>query len=424
MVDSGRVANVPTGKGLYSKDLTVDQLWRAKQIYDSAYHPDTGEKMFILGRMSAQVPCNMTITGGMLTFYKKTAHVVFFQWINQTFNAIVNYTNRSGPNPITKERLLASYVCATGGAMGTALGANYMLSKMKVRPYRKLQLLLFRSFMLEKRQRLSKLALDHIFSSEDVRFGLKTLTSPIPLLSHVSKNSSSPVSYTVFSAWRLLVSGILIILLRSTPHWLALHLQVEVEVKNVPKIIAALVPFLAVAASNAINIPMMRSNEFVVGIPVEDEKGTVLGSSLNVPYYAIPQVTISRIGMAVPSMGKFGLYFILLNGPLEGLCWFSVFGPILFQPITRMRSYRVRIKSKSFFTCVFKGINCHICQTWMATPIQTLMAGFFLTFSTPLCCAIFPQKTSISVSRLEPAMQHQIKNMKIPPTVVYYNKGL
>ncbi|KAK5981206.1 Tricarboxylate carrier [Trichostrongylus colubriformis] len=268
-------------KGVYDKDLTVDELWEAKQQYDSAFHPDTGEKMFILGRMSAQVPCNMTITGGMLTFYQKTAHVVFFQWINQTFNAVVNYTNRSGPNPVSSERLMASYVAATGGAMAAALGANRMLAKMK----------------------------------------------------------------------------------------------------NVPRLVGALVPFLAVAAANAINIPMMRSNEFVVGIPVEDEKGEVLGSSLKVPYTAIPQVTISRIGMAIPSM---------------------VLVPIIFQKIMKMRSYR----------------------PWMATPIQTLLCGFCLTFSTPLCCALFPQKTPIAVKHLEPELQKKIAARRNPPEIVYYNKGL
>jgi uncharacterized membrane protein len=46
-------------------------------------------------------------------FYKSVPAIVFWQFVNQSFNSIVNYTNRSGDKPITNTDLMKSYAVAT-----------------------------------------------------------------------------------------------------------------------------------------------------------------------------------------------------------------------------------------------------------------------------------------------------------------------
>lgn len=267
-------------KGEEIHGLTEDELWRAKQLYDSAFHPDTKEKMMLIGRMSAQVPMNMCITGCMMTFYRTTPAVIFWQWFNQSFNAIVNYTNRSGENPIPLSQLGMSYVLASGGAVGTAMG-------------------------------------------------IKSL------------------------------------------------------VKTFPPVVARLVPFTAVAAANCINIPFMRNRELRTGITVTDENGNKLGESKQAAKSAISQVLLSRILMAVPGM---------------------TIPPFIMN----------HLEKKPFLQRM----------PWLNAPIQVSLVGFFLIFATPLCCALFPQKSSMSTSNLEKELQDKILALPNPPQRVYFNKGL
>ncbi|XP_001169424.4 sideroflexin-3 isoform X1 [Pan paniscus] len=270
--------------GVVTPGITEDQLWRAKYVYDSAFHPDTGEKVVLIGRMSAQGSkdeghCRRG-RSECLCSLRKTPTVVFWQWVNQSFNAIVNYSNRSGDTPITVRQLGTAYVSATTGAVATALG-------------------------------------------------LKSLT------------------------------------------------------KHLPPLVGRFVPFAAVAAANCINIPLMRQRELQVGIPVADEAGQRLGYSVTAAKQGIFQVVISRICMAIPAMAI----------------------PPLIMDTLEKKDFLKR-------------------RPWLGAPLQVGLVGFCLVFATPLCCALFPQKSSIHMSKLEPELRAQIHEQNPSVEVVYYNKGL
>ncbi|XP_041980195.1 sideroflexin-2 [Aricia agestis] len=266
---------------------TYDQIVRAKQLYESAFHPDSGELQNVFGRMSFQVPGGCLITGAMLQWYRTATAVVFWQWVNQSFNALVNYTNRNANSPLSEKQMAAAYVSATSAAMATALTFKFVVQKRAKNP-----------------------------------------------------------------------------------------------------ILARFVPFVAVAAANWVNIPLMRQNEILLGLEVTDENGKVIGKSQLAPVKGISQVVTSRIAMCAPGM-------VLLPFIMERL---------------ETRAWMKRVK-------------------WAHVGIQTAVVGMFLTFMVPTACAIFPQRCKLSIDTIKryesENYEEIVKNTNgKPPQYVYFNKGL
>ncbi|XP_058464855.1 sideroflexin-2 [Malaya genurostris] len=265
-------------------NVSIDEIHRAKKLYESAFHPDSGELQNIFGRMSFQMPGGMAITGAMLQWYRTNPAVIFWQWVNQSFNALVNYTNRNANSSLTTTQLAVSYVTATSSALVAAVGYKGYLTR-----------------------------------------------------------TASPF----FQRY---------------------------------------VPFVAVAVANCINIPLMRQNELLFGIEIQDETGNSVGYSRVAAAKGISQVVFSRIAMCAPGM-------LIL--------------PIIMESLEKHR--------------LFKQFS------FLHAPFQVMVVGCFLTFMVPIACALFPQTAAINTSLmkiLEPEFYAKMENNGYVPARVYFNKGL
>lgn len=99
-------------------------VWSAKHLYDSAYHPETGEKLNLIGRMSSQTPLSMFGITAWALFYKSLPNAVLWGCALQGVNAITNFTNRSDTENMPTSKIIKAYVSATGLAFGVGLGVN------------------------------------------------------------------------------------------------------------------------------------------------------------------------------------------------------------------------------------------------------------------------------------------------------------
>ena len=101
-------------------------MWESQRVVDAIIHGPTGEKMMIAGRMSMFVPMNLIPTSGMI-MARSTPAILFWQWMNQTYNVVNNYTCRAGPE-VAYGPLAQSYALAVTASCSIAIGAKKMLA--------------------------------------------------------------------------------------------------------------------------------------------------------------------------------------------------------------------------------------------------------------------------------------------------------
>jgi len=111
-----------------SSRVTEEDLWQAKKIKDAIIHPDTGDKIFALTRMSAFVPVNIPIVVGMINSHSPLTNI-FWQWINQSYNVSVNYANRNASSKMTTSQIGSSYAAAVVTSCSLAVGFDHLLKK-------------------------------------------------------------------------------------------------------------------------------------------------------------------------------------------------------------------------------------------------------------------------------------------------------
>jgi tricarboxylate carrier len=104
------------------------ELWAARKTVDVCVHPVTGDTLFPPGRMSAFVPMNVPICVGMLSA-ESIKWSMFWQWVNQSYNVLNNYVNRSSESVAWVE-LGQAYGLACSVSMGMAMTLGWLRQKL------------------------------------------------------------------------------------------------------------------------------------------------------------------------------------------------------------------------------------------------------------------------------------------------------
>lgn len=120
------LANLP--ENVPSQQEMNHSLWEALRISSSSLHPDTGDVIPQPFRMSGYVPYNGPICVAMVAS-TSTPTLLFWSFVNQSQNALVNYFNRNASSEMDNGTLMKSYSAAVVSALTVAFGLATFIQK-------------------------------------------------------------------------------------------------------------------------------------------------------------------------------------------------------------------------------------------------------------------------------------------------------
>ncbi|XP_065315315.1 sideroflexin-5-like [Gordionus sp. m RMFG-2023] len=117
------------------------EIKKAYKYVSANIHPDTNQRIFPLFTMSGFILSGIPIISGMLYFHSnsysnlllrshktqflyKSFPIIFFQWLNQTQNALFNFANKNSTMDYSTHMFLSSYLLASFSAVGIAIGLD------------------------------------------------------------------------------------------------------------------------------------------------------------------------------------------------------------------------------------------------------------------------------------------------------------
>lgn len=118
-------------QGTLPPGVTNEQLWKAQKIKQAIIHPDTGEKILMPFRMSGFVPFGTPVVVGLLLPNQTLMSTIFWQWLNQSHNACVNYSNRNASRPAPTTAFVYGYLGAVTSAVSIAVGLNVLIQRAR-----------------------------------------------------------------------------------------------------------------------------------------------------------------------------------------------------------------------------------------------------------------------------------------------------